>query len=123
PEPEPAKPASRSRAAPAGPQQQAASRASAKTVFEAKFREPNPRLPFYVTMGVLGVFAFGTLLYFWYQLRPPAALVSLSPPRQTEASPPIAEASQPAVTLGPAAASSAIPGLPAAAAKSAAPAP
>jgi tetratricopeptide (TPR) repeat protein len=123
PEPEPAKTA-RPRGAPASVQEQAASRASAKKVFEAKFREPNPRMPFYVTIGVLGVFAFGTLVYFWYQLRPPSSLVNLNPPRQTEASPPLAEASQPAaVTPGPGPASSAIPGLPATAAKSAAPAP
>jgi tetratricopeptide (TPR) repeat protein len=123
PEPEPAKTA-RPRGAPASVQEQAASRASAKKVFEAKFREPNPRMPFYVTIGVLGVFAFGTLVYFWYQLRPPSSLVNLNPPRQTEASPPLAEASQPAaVTPGLAPASSAIPGLPATAAKSAAPAP
>ncbi len=123
PEPEPAKMA-RPRGAPASAQGEAASRASAKKVFEAKFREPNPRMPFYVTIGVLGVFALGTLIYFWYQLRPPPSLVNLNPPRQTEASPPIAGASQPAaVTPGPAAASSAIPGLPATAAKSAAPAP
>src|SRR5437870_2468950 len=75
PDPEPGKPASRSRAAPASAQEQATSRASAKKVFEAKFSEPNPRLPFYGTLGVLGVFALGTLLYFWLQLRPPQALV------------------------------------------------
>ena len=28
-----------------------------RKVFEAKFSEPNPRLPFYITMGALGVFA------------------------------------------------------------------
>ena len=123
PEPQPAKMA-RARGAQASPEEQAASRASAKKVFEAKFREPNPRMPFYVTMGVLGVFAFGTLIYFWYQLRPPASLVNLNPPRQSDAGPPSAGASQPAVvTPGPAAASSAIPGLPATVAKSAAPVP
>jgi Flp pilus assembly protein TadD len=123
PEPEPAKMA-RPRGAQASAQEQAASRASAKKVFEAKFREPDPRMPFYVTMGVLSVFAFGTLIYFWYQLRPPTSLVNLNPPRQSEASPPIAGASQPAlVTPGPAAASSAIPGLPATATNSVASAP
>src|SRR5687767_11746147 len=34
-------------------------RAQAKKVFEAKIREPNPRLPFFLTMGALGVFAVG----------------------------------------------------------------
>jgi len=65
-------------------QTQAAGRASARKVFEAKFREPNPKLPFYITMGALGVFAVSTVIYFWYQLRPPPSLVNLNPPRQAE---------------------------------------
>ena len=48
-------------------------------MFEAKFREPNPRLPFYITMGALGVFAVGTVVYFWIQLQPPPALVNTQP--------------------------------------------
>src|SRR5881394_1511600 len=64
---------------------EAASRASARKVFEAKFREPNPRLPFYITLGVLGTFGVSTFIYFWIQLRPPSPLVNASPPRQTEA--------------------------------------
>src|SRR5258708_1878281 len=32
---------------------QQAERATARKVFEAKFKEPNPRLPFYLTMGAL----------------------------------------------------------------------
>src|SRR3989454_6385416 len=58
-----------------------ADRASARKVFEAKFKEPNPRMPFYIAMGVLGVFALGTVGYFWYQLRTPYALVNANPPR------------------------------------------
>src|SRR3989441_13314022 len=58
-----------------------ADRASARKVFEAKFREPNPRMPFYITMGVLGLFALGTVGYFWYQLRTPYGLVNSNPPR------------------------------------------
>ena len=62
PPPRPAaKPAPRAAAARA-PDSDAAGRASAKKVFEAKFREPNPRLPFYVTLGVLSVFAVGTVI-------------------------------------------------------------
>jgi len=96
-----------------------ASRASARKVFEAKFREPNPRMPFYITVGALGVFALGTVGYFWYQLRPPPALVNLNPPRQAAA-----VAVQPP-TPGPVATAAAsapggIPGLPATAAKTAA---
>jgi tetratricopeptide (TPR) repeat protein len=89
-------------------------RAQAKKVFEAKIREPNPRLPFYITLAGLGLFAIGTVVYFWMQLRPPAALVNTNPGRpsgetQTAAAPakPAAEAPTP---TAPAAA--AIPGLP-----------
>src|SRR5207302_701483 len=85
PDPEPAKAASRPRGATPSSQGEAASRASARKVFEAKFREPNPRMPFYVTLGVLGVFALGTIVYFWYQLRPPSSLVNLNPPPPSRA--------------------------------------
>jgi Tfp pilus assembly protein PilF len=63
---------------------QSAERAAAKKVFEAKFKEPNPRLPFYITVGVLGVLALCTAGYFWYQLRPPPALVNTNPPPSGE---------------------------------------
>jgi hypothetical protein len=56
-----------------------AQRKSARKVFEAKFKEPNPRLPFFITMGALGVFAVGTVVYFWLQLSPPPALVTPIP--------------------------------------------
>ena len=94
-------------------QAQAASRASAKKVFEAKFREPNPRMPFYIAMGVLGAFAVGTVGYFWYQLRPPPALVNLNPPRQAEAAV-VADTSTPntAAPAAPATPPGTIPGLP-----------
>jgi Tfp pilus assembly protein PilF len=93
----------------------AGDRAAARKVFEAKFREPNPRLPFLITMGALGVFAVGTVVYFWMQLRPPAPLVNLNPKPsagdQVAATvPPASAPSAPA----PSAAKSAIPGLPAA---------
>ena len=56
-------------------------RAAAQKVFEAKFKEPNPRLAFYVTMGLLGAFAVGTAIYFWIQLRPAPSLVNTNPVR------------------------------------------
>jgi Flp pilus assembly protein TadD len=98
---------------PAQPAAQAAERATARKVFEAKFKEPNPKLPFYITMGALGVFAVGVVIYFWYQLRPPSPLVNTTPGRSASAQ--VAAAPQapaaPAAS-GPASASSAIPGLP-----------
>jgi tetratricopeptide (TPR) repeat protein len=121
-EAEPAKEAPRARparASAATSDAQAAARESARKVFEVKFRESNPRMPFYITLGALGVFALGTIVYFWYQLRPASVLVNMNPPRAVEAAPPAAESvrAAPAPTA-PQAASHAIPGLPGAAAKS-----
>jgi tetratricopeptide (TPR) repeat protein len=95
---------------------QGAERAAARKVFEAKFKEPNPRLPFYTTVGVLGVLAVCTAGYFWYQLRPPPALVNTNPPPSGAALvaaatlPPTATSTQAAA----APALAQIPGLPAA---------
>ena len=124
PQPRPApKPAARPAAAKSG-DSEAAGRASAKKVFEAKFREPNPRLPFYITVGVLGVFAVGTVIYFWYQLRPPPSLVNLNPPpaAQTAQAQPGAERAPVTAAAAAPAAQNAIPGLPSAPPKSVAPA-
>ncbi len=90
-------------------------RAAAKKVFEAKFKEPNPRLPFYIAMGALGAFAVGTVGYFWYQLRPPPALVMTNPPPGGGAQPAAVAGGQPAgAGQAPSAsgASQSIPGLP-----------
>ncbi|HEX2648910.1 MAG TPA: tetratricopeptide repeat protein [Burkholderiales bacterium] len=65
----------------------AGDRAAAQKVFEAKFKEPNPRMPFYITMGILGVFAVGTAIYFYIQLRPAPALVNTNPVRPTDEKP------------------------------------
>ena len=93
---------------------QAADRATGRKVFEAKFREPNPRLPFFVTLGALGVFTLGTVGYFWYQLRPPPPLVNANPQRPAQevavTAPDVRLTANPSAPLG--AASTAIPGLP-----------
>ena len=107
-----AKPAARPAAAKT-PDPDAAGRASAKKVFEAKFREPNPRMPFYVTVGVLGIFAVGTVIYFWYQLRPPPALVNPTPAPQAQAAQASAQPEPTRVAPAPASVpQAAIPGLP-----------
>ena len=108
----PAPSASRAERRASDPEQ--AGRASARKVFEAKFREPNPRMPFYIMMGVLGAFTLGTIGYFWVQLRPPPALVNSNPPRQSAEVPVAAAQSSPAGTPAPGVSSSqsAIPGLP-----------
>ena len=86
--------------------------AQARKVFEAKFKEPNPRLPFFITLGALGVFALGTVIYFWLQLRPPAPLANLNPkpPAGEAASAPAA--ASPAVAFAAPSTQTAIPGLP-----------
>jgi tetratricopeptide (TPR) repeat protein len=100
-------------------------RAAARNVFEAKFKEPNPRMPFYVTMGTLGVAAIGTAIYFYIQLQPPPPLVNANPPRPAGEKP--VEVAQAKPAAGPAApaapAQPALPGLPAAPAAPAAAAP
>jgi len=122
PKPAPRAAAPKPAAAKPAADEQAASRASAKKVFEAKFREPNPRLPFYIAMGALGFFAVSTVGYFWYQLRPPPALVNLNPQRQAEGTAVAAAAAPTAAPVAaPAAAPGAIPGLPPSGAKAAAP--
>jgi tetratricopeptide (TPR) repeat protein len=89
-----------------------AGRASARKVFEAKFREPNPRMPFYITMGCLGTFALGTVIYFYIELRPPPPLVNANPPRQAEQQVAAVEPARAAPSIEASANPLAIPGLP-----------
>lgn len=101
-----------------------AERAAAQKVFEAKFKEPNPQLPFYIAMGVLGTLAVGTAVYFWIQLRPAPSLVNTNPTRSASEKPVEPGAGKPAATAAaPASAGPAlIPGLPGSATPPAAPA-
>ncbi len=91
-----------------------ADRAAAQKVFEAKFREPNPRLQFYSATGVLGAFAIGTAVYFWIQLRPAPSLVNTNPARSASEKPVEAGAQNRAATAAATASAgpAAIPGLP-----------
>jgi tetratricopeptide (TPR) repeat protein len=101
------------RAAPRAESAPSSDRATARKVFEAKFREPNPRLPFFITLGALGVFAVGTVVYFWMQLRPPSPLVNLTPRPAGEAQ--VAATPEPRFpSSAPAAPQGATPGLPSA---------
>lgn len=61
-------------------------RKQAQQLFEAKELDVNPRMPFYITVGVLGLFALGTVGYFWYQLQPRTAF--RAPPPSAQAAPP-----------------------------------
>jgi tetratricopeptide (TPR) repeat protein len=114
-EPSAERPARSSASAPRQRDPQASERAAARNVFEAKFREPNPRMPFYITMALLGVFAVGTVGYFWYQLRPTYPLVNANPP-PPGSEPQVAVSQIRPAALQPVATASAgtqIPGLPA----------
>jgi Tfp pilus assembly protein PilF len=66
-------------------------RKQAQQLFEAKELDVNPRKPFYITVGVLGLFALGTVGYFWYQLQPKTTFSS-PPPSAQPAPPPVAVA-------------------------------
>jgi tetratricopeptide (TPR) repeat protein len=117
-EPQPARRREAARAATGQGSAANAERVTAQRVFEAKFREPNPRLPFFIAMGVLGAFAIGTVLYFWIQLRPAPTLVVANPPRAADEKPVDPAALKPsalAAAPGSPAAATAIPGLPGAA--------
>jgi tetratricopeptide (TPR) repeat protein len=129
----PAQPAAPVRQRPTAARNEAArnqgvERAAAKKVFEAKMREPNPRLPFFISLGVLSVVALGTVVYFWYQLRPPAPLANANPvPTQAEQTVSVATnpnaAAPVALTSGSRAAGGDVPGLPGLPAAPAAPGP
>ncbi len=116
PAPVPAAPRERQAPPARGADAQAGERAAGRKVFEAKFKEPNPRLPFFIAMGVLGTFAVGTVIYFWIQLRPPAPLVNTNP-KSPAGEVQVVAAAKPAPGAAPAASAkeSAIPGLPASA--------
>jgi len=91
----------------------AAQRAAARKPFEAKVREPNPRLPFYITMGALGVACIGTVIYFWIQLSSPPSIYVKNPKPPSDERP--VEVAQPAAPVAPGASATApgaIPGLP-----------
>jgi len=93
----------------------AAQRAAAQSVLQAKFKEPNPRLPFYISVGVLGAFAIGTAVYFYLQLRPRPPLVNLEakPAGEQMADVSKAPAPRPSVPSTATSPGQAIPGLPA----------
>jgi len=95
--------------------QPAAERAMAKNGLETKFKESDPRIPFFITVGVLGIAALSVAGYFWVQLRPPPPLVNANPPRAAAEKPvDVAGAAPPAgaqTAQGPV--QSQIPGLPA----------
>lgn len=63
-------------------------RNTARQLFEAKAPDYNPRKPFYITIGALGVCMIGIVIYFWYQLQPASA------PARTASAPPAATASE-----------------------------
>ena len=92
---------------------QSSDRATGRKVFEAKFKEPNPKLPFYLTVGALAVFAVSIVIYFWYQLRPPYPLVNTNPPRPTETVAAVPQQAAPVAAVAPRPQpTTVIPGLP-----------
>ena len=72
-------------------------RMQAQQLFEAKDLDVNPRKPFYLTVGALGVFALCAVGYFWYELQPKNTY-KLPPPSARPALPPVAAAQAPPAT-------------------------
>jgi len=84
-------------------------RKQAQQLFEAKELDVNPRKPFYITVGALGLFALGTVGYFWYEMQPKNNY-KIPPPSAQPAAPPVAVAAAPAAeAAAPAAATVAPP--------------
>jgi tetratricopeptide (TPR) repeat protein len=73
---------------------EAGERKQAQQLFEAKEMDVNPRRPFYLTVGALGLFALGTVGYFWYEMQPK---------NNYKIPPPSAQAAAPIVAAAPAA--------------------
>ena len=112
--PAPRREARRSPSASPAADSQRAERAAAQKVFEAKFKEPNPRLPFLIAVGMLALLGVGTGIYFWIQLRPAPSLINTNPGRPANEKAVEVAAEKPAAASAPAQATSpaAIPGLP-----------
>jgi len=72
-------------------------RMQAQQLFEAKDLDVNPRKPFYLTVGALGVFALCAVGYFWYELQPKNNY-KLPPPSARPAQPQVAAAPAPPAT-------------------------
>jgi len=97
-------------------------RKQAQQLFDAKELDVNPRKPFYITLGALGLFALGTVGYFWYQLQPrttynappPSAQTAPPPAAAAPAAPaPLPDPQAAAAVTGPAGTQQAAPGAPA----------
>ena len=95
PAPPPPHPAPATRAAPLEtshlPPDDSEQRRQAQRLFETNKLDVNPRKPFYLTVGALGLFALSTVGYFWYELQPKNTY-KLPPPSAQPAAPSIAVA-------------------------------
>jgi len=69
--PRPAPPSEPAMAAAPAPDPQ---RAAARQLFDVKEVDYNPKRPFYITLGVLGLAAFGYGGYLWWELQPRATV-------------------------------------------------
>ena len=91
------------------PPGEAAERKQAQQLFEAKELDVNPRKPFYITLGILGLFAVGTVGYFWYQLQPRSLVSAPSSAKPAQPASPAAPAPPPSAADVPAAAATVTP--------------
>ena len=70
-------------------------RKQAQQLFEVKEMDVNPRKPFYITLGGLGLFALGAAGYFWYEMQPKNNYKIPPPSAQPAAAAPLAAAPAP----------------------------
>lgn len=94
----------------AAPSTEDMERSSARQLFESKMGDYEPRRPFYLMLGAIGVVALGVLGYFAYQVLAPRPSFYTGPPGGKSAPPSAAVApapAQPATATAPAQAPSA----------------
>ena len=112
--PRPPRPAAKLEPDVVSPPSQNSQRVAARQMFEAKEVDYNPKRPFYITLGVLGLAAVGYGAYLWWQLQPKYS-VNTATIQNAPKSAPIAK---PAVAPSPEAAQANDPAAPTSDAKS-----
>ena len=113
---------------PTAPEPEERDRLSARQLFEAKDMDYNPRRPFFIPVGALGVGALAVIGYFLFQIYAPrpsfyTGAAAKPTPIATAPAPPAAPATQPSAAPATPATASAAPAAPSGATVPAAPQP
>ncbi len=113
---------------PTAPEPEEQDRLSARQLFEAKDMDYNPRRPFFIAVGALGVGALAVIGYFLFQIYAPrpsfyTGVAAKPTPIATAPAPPAAPATQPSAAPATPAVASSAPAAPSGATVPAAPQP